>query len=445
MKSAKTQNLFYIITTCFIAMIDTVNAQTDEQITGASYIFRHVNLVTMKDDHLLKDQIVIIKGDIISFIGKDNFPKKIRTKATVTDGSNKYLMPALADMHCHFPEGNEIKKYLLLNFTAGVTTLRSMKGQEDNLSKYTEGMTFPVPDLYRSGLVYKKMNLTIHNIDSLVASYKNQGFDFIKVFSLQDTSLFQPLMNSAKHHNLPVCGHYLKNVGMKKLLTSGYSSIEHLDGQQEALDQGEEYFNEIISLSKKHNVYHCPTLDWYQHAYSSLTPEELKQRRGLEYIPDSTKQTWDKDINDTQKGDPKYIKHFKSNYQKLQEKQFKILKSLADAGVNILTGVDAGGQYSVPGFSIIEEMRLLNQAGLSNYQVLQTATISAARYLNQDKNSGTLEAGKRASLIVLSENPLEKLDAIQTIEAVMHKSKYYSTEDLKTQLNEISQRYKTSK
>jgi imidazolonepropionase-like amidohydrolase len=67
---------------------------------------------------------------------------------------------------------------------------------------------------------------------------------------------------------------------------------------------------------------------------------------------------------------------------------------------------------AIPGFSLLEEMRLLNEAGLSPYQVLAAATRDAARCLDRDSEFGTISVGKRGDLVLLDRNPLLDLSAL---------------------------------
>jgi len=419
----------------FVVCVLNGIGQSENQVLYADYIIRHVNVVTMRDENVLKNQVVIIAKDRISFIGPDNVMKVYKTRGMVIQANEQYLMPGLADMHCHFPDTSEFKKYFTLNLMAGVTTLRSMRGQDEVLP-FKGAVKYPSPNLILSGIVYKQMNLKNESIDSLVNKYKSDGMNFIKIFSIADTTQFSLLIKSAKKHQLPVCGHYLSNIGMDKLLNSGYKSIEHLGGQDALLDLGPTVFNKVIKETKAKNLTHCPTLDWYQTVYYQLSSDELKQRAGLEFIADTTKQRWEKELTEVnQKMGAVELEKSKADYKKLQEKQFKILKQYADSNVRIIIGLDAGGSYSVPGFVMIEEMKLFQRAGLSNFQILKTATINAATYLNQQGNWGTVEVGKIANLILLKTNPITNLNAIKKVNGVFLKSKYYNAADLKKNLN----------
>nr|WP_254305479.1 amidohydrolase family protein [Sphingopyxis sp. BSNA05] len=86
-------------------------------------------------------------------------------------------------------------------------------------------------------------------------------------------------------------------------------------------------------------------------------------------------------------------------------------KIFADAGVLIVTGSDAGIFTNIPGRSLIQELHLLSEAGLSPGEVLRAATQNAARALGEADGAGRIAPGHRADLILLDDNPLDNLDA----------------------------------
>ncbi len=405
--------------------------QSKSEISQAEYVFRHVNVLPISSETTLKNQIVGIQNGKITFISNDNFPEKLKTKAQIIQGKDKYLMPGMADMHCHFPEKKEIKNYFLMNLLAGVTHLRSMRGELKHLG-YRNPSDYPKPYLQLStkGLT-KDLTLTEKSADSLVKISKEQGFDLVKVLSIKDSASFFNLMTASKKYQLPVAGHYLNNVRGRYFLKSGYETIEHLGGLVEFQKLGDSTFNAMADLAKRNNIYHCPTLDWYQIAYFLLPEETMKKRAGMEYVADSVKMKWAKTLQeDTQKMGEADVKKYHDYYENLQKKHFEVLKKINDKGINIIAGVDASEIYSVPGFAIIEEMKLYRNAGLSNYDILKTATINPAKYAKNEASFGTLEKGKTADLILLEGNPLENIEAISKVNGVFVNQKFYLKEEV---------------
>jgi imidazolonepropionase-like amidohydrolase len=83
----------------------------------------------------------------------------------------------------------------------------------------------------------------------------------------------------------------------------------------------------------------------------------------------------------------------------------------------------------------VEEMKAFKEAGLSNYKVLEAATMSAAKYLHAEKEWGTVEKGKCANCILLARNPLEDITAVSEVKGVFLDKDFYSEQELKAKLN----------
>jgi len=130
-------------------------------------------------------------------------------------------------------------------------------------------------------------------------------------------------------------------------------------------------------------------------------------------------------------------KGLKGNHAYMED-YYHIIRQLKSAGAGILLGTDKSVPYVVAGFSEHAEMKLLSQAGLSNYEVLQAATVNAARCLEKENEFGTVKKGTRADLILTFENPLLDLNTISNHAGVIKSGVYYS----KTRCNEILNRIK---
>ena len=96
-------------------------------------------------------------------------------------------------------------------------------------------------------------------------------------------------------------------------------------------------------------------------------------------------------------------------------KYLEILGALHRAGIPIVAGTD----QSVPGYSLHREIELYVQAGFTPMEAIEAATSVPARVMKVDKEVGTVEAGKRADLIVVNGNPLEKIANLRNVEKVV--------------------------
>jgi imidazolonepropionase-like amidohydrolase len=81
------------------------------------------------------------------------------------------------------------------------------------------------------------------------------------------------------------------------------------------------------------------------------------------------------------------------------------LKRVADAGIPIAMGTDAGNPLTLHGPSVYAEMEAMQKAGLTPQQVLTAATQGGALALGREKELGTIEKGKLADLLVVAADP----------------------------------------
>jgi imidazolonepropionase-like amidohydrolase len=111
------------------------------------------------------------------------------------------------------------------------------------------------------------------------------------------------------------------------------------------------------------------------------------------------------------------------------------LKAYYQKGISIIAGSDAEEPYQPPGFSLIDELVMIQKAGLTNYDLLKTCTINTAQFFKEEKSYGTVAKNKKANLIILSENPLENIKSLESIEYVI---KEKTIIDCKTFINTIN-------
>jgi imidazolonepropionase-like amidohydrolase len=97
----------------------------------------------------------------------------------------------------------------------------------------------------------------------------------------------------------------------------------------------------------------------------------------------------------------------------------ELVKAFVAAGIPVLTGTDAPVPGLVPGFALHDEFEALTRAGMSNQQVLEATTRRAAEWLGTIGDRGTVEAGKRADLVLLDADPLSDIGNTRRIHAVI--------------------------
>lgn len=106
------------------------------------------------------------------------------------------------------------------------------------------------------------------------------------------------------------------------------------------------------------------------------------------------------------------------------------LKRLQDAGVIIAAGTDAGNIGTLHGPSIFREFQLMAEAGLSPMDILIDATVHGARVMGRAADYGTIEAGKKADMVILDEDPLLDIMNTSRIHAVIKHGRYYPADEI---------------
>jgi imidazolonepropionase-like amidohydrolase len=106
-------------------------------------------------------------------------------------------------------------------------------------------------------------------------------------------------------------------------------------------------------------------------------------------------------------------------------------KRMAVAGVPIGVGSDGGSAIDFPGLMTHRELELLVEAGLSPVDVITAATHNGALALRKLDELGTIEAGKRADLLLLNANPLEDVRNFRKIDQLMLDGEWVDRANLK--------------
>jgi imidazolonepropionase-like amidohydrolase len=117
----------------------------------------------------------------------------------------------------------------------------------------------------------------------------------------------------------------------------------------------------------------------------------------------------------------------------------KLVGDMHRAGVELLAGTDTNPFNPVlPGWGLHEELALLAESGLTPLEALQTATRNPARYFGILNQTGTVEEGKSADMVLLDADPLEDIHNTQKISGVVMRGHYYSRQDLDAMLERVA-------
>ncbi len=385
------------------------------------------------------DSVVVVKGDRIVAVGPSS-KVKVPKGATVVDGRGKWLIPGLWDMHAHFQQVEWGPIYL----AAGVTTVRDCANEFEFITSVRDAIDAGRglgPRLLLAGIVdsdgpmaigIDRIN-TMEDVPKVVSRYKKAGFRQIKIYSSVKPELVPVIAAEAHRQGLTVTGHIPQGMTALQGIEAGMDQINHLHF----------VLDEVIPVRK---FFQMPTDEAVKaaQAIDFSTPEvqkvvkELVARKTV-VDPTVALREWighpkSVPLSTYEPGAAKVPKALEGpmNGAGMPDDRAKVMAVLLDkmvefvgvlykAGVPIVAGTD----QTVPGHSLHREIELYVKGGLTPMQALQTATLVPARVMGLEKETGTIEAGKIADLVLLDADPLADISNTRKISRVVARGRVY--------------------
>ena len=492
----KTLIFFYLIISSFCA-----KAQDD-------YLIRNVTLISMENDAIIPNSDILISNDRIKQIGKRLHADS--SKMIIINGTNKYLMPGLADMHMHFWGDSTALRLYVAN---GVTTIKSMSGKPEYI-KWRGQIKSTIklgPQLYVSGplmndisflqryvplpvrfiffwshillfsiILYTILRIAFRKrikkhpkrlllelglplfifliaygieywfiptlqvaadgevcvfsrdweVRELVRKQKQIGYNSVKPYTSMTQSQFVTMLDEANKQQIPVVGHIPSRVRVDDVIKYKMTGLAHVEELRYHFYKGYDFSGNAIPFNQIDTTGLDKITKRLQKAGIFVTSSLIVCK---DYI--------DRQKNDSaffSKPEYKYVPSMTLEIFKRQgflskeqypEKEYwlltTMLKSCHKNGIMIILGTDSQWKNDVHGFAVHDELALLVENGLSNYEALQAATKNAAISVNAINDWGTIKEGKRADLLLLDKNPLDNIKNTRAIAGVFLDGKWF--------------------
>lgn len=422
--------------TIFLALFTLFSLSAHAENT----VINNVTVLTMNNGEVLAGATVIVVDDRINYAGPAAGAPIPRNVDNIIDGTGKFLMPGLAEMHGHLPSTNwsreRQERILFLYLAGGVTTVRGMLGDpiQFELRKNISAGTMDGPTLY---LAAPSMNGSSVSSPAQgrekIKLYASQGWDLQKIHPGLTRAEYDAIADEANKLSFPFGGHVPADVGLERAAEVGQISIDHMDGYLEMAEGDKRAltdadFAKMIELTKRSGTWVVPTHELFNVLIGGGDVAALTARSENRYLTPDTLASYQRraaSAND--------------NANRLAvENRNRLLKALADADVNLALGSDAPQLFSVPGFSIWREIESMRDAGLTAAQILKSGTSAPGRYFADKDKFGTITEGARADLILLNANPLDAIENVFDQAGVIAAGRWYSRANIDARLEEIA-------
>ncbi len=455
-----------------------------------------IEVTVIDGDRASGPMTVLIDGDTITAVA----PAAVLTPppgVPVVDGSGRFLIPGLWDMHIHLANDEDPpispEHQLLLHLAHGVVGVRDMGSDwqtiEDLRARLAAGeirgpeVLSPGPFVVGPQQASATM-VPVANADearAAVRSLGEQGVDFIKAQASLSRDAYLALVDEATALGQEVHGHVPDAMTALEVSAAGQRTLEHVspalpsDGAllfscssredelrrelaaiataREAEDADRHQLAErdrnlkraliesydpekaaaLAATLTAHGARVVPTMIWSQ-TYSPFDAE-ANRSAPLEVLPEATRVRWD----EVWRG---YFENTAEDQlalnRQIAEGSRTLVKTLKDAGVRVLAGTDSPFFLLLPGFGLHQELELLVAAGFTPGEALAAATRDVADFLGRLDESGTVGVGRRADLVLLDADPLADIRNTREIQAVIQGGRLYPREELDAMIAEVA-------
>jgi imidazolonepropionase-like amidohydrolase len=352
--------------------------------------------------------VIIVRNGRIVSAGPQS-PNEMLYGDRVLDVSGATIIPGLWDMHAHAAQIEWLPAYL----AAGVTTIRDMGGEQPYLTAMRDAVAAGKglgPRVLLAGLVDGDaagafgavVAATPEQGRAIVDRYKAAGFEQMKLYSLLQPDVVPAITARAHEAGMTVTGHVPTALGLTRAVEAGMDHVAHLPlngDPRSAANQA------TIALLANRRTVIDPTLPWNELLGHARETSLESFEPGFTHAPPALLANYRSVNNDTDAATAR---------RRVRESQ-AMVKALFDAGVPIVAGTDG----ALPGYSLLRSIEMYVEAGLTPMQAIEAATRVPAESMGRAKDSGTIEAGKRADLIVLDANPLDNISNIRKLRWVI--------------------------
>lgn len=410
------------------------------QSNSESIILLNARLIDGNGDTPKENVSILIQDGIIKTISYT----PISSKTTrVIDVAGKTVMPGLADMHIHITSSWDGDGFNLLGYKeqlnamlyAGVTTVLDTGGNlpfsaqihQEIESGRLSGPQFlylgPLvdgPDPNWPDISYSLASQT--QASRIVNHLHKSGVHGVKAYGGLSSPEVRSLIHAAREVDLPVFVDLWVRTGAEHIITSGLRGLAHPPRRVTP---------EILTTMKQRDVYVMTTLSGYESILrfkerglldnplidSTIAPERLSRMRAVA----------GEDLTDGEKEEHGWRREF-------LDQMMDHTRQVHEAGIPVVAGTDGPTKGVFLGEGLHRELELLVEAGLTPLEAISAATRNGAMMMKTEDEWGTIEAGKRADLLVIDGRPDQTISDTRNIVTVIQAGRLIDRNDLKSRV-----------
>jgi imidazolonepropionase-like amidohydrolase len=420
------------------------------------------------------DATVVLRGGKIDCVGRCEIPAGV----TVVDGRGLWITPGLVDAHVHFsqtgwadgrPDALDVRaahpyeqveadlkehpeRFFRSHLCSGVTSVFDVGGYAWTVAMaHREREDTRAPRVAAAGpllstldhwlnLPAERQFMLLKDAESArtgVAYLKSIGAEAVKVWYIvrpdltveASTAAVLAAGEEARKAGLSLIVHATGLAEAKVALRAGARVLVH-----SVIDLPVD--DEFLALAKKNGTIYCPTLTVFggytrmAQAVLSKRPPDVDDPNGCvdpgtrAKVAESARIAAPEGYAQTAARGAERVAHVK-------EVAGANLKRVADAGIPIAMGTDAGNPLTLHGPSVYAEMEAMQSAGLTPMQVIVASTRGGAMAMGLEKEIGTVEKGKSADLFVVGGDPTADVANLRKVRYVVRGGVVRSIEELK--------------